>query len=61
MFYMGKLGSDFSHYGYLCLVLLGCITAVEGGMMVVASLVPNYKMGILAGCAFIVSKAIHLL
>ncbi|KAL6341926.1 hypothetical protein AAG906_038171 [Vitis piasezkii] len=53
IFYMGKIGSDFSHYAYLCLVLFGCIAAVESSMMLVASLVPNYKMGILVGSGFI--------
>ncbi|KAJ9699249.1 hypothetical protein PVL29_008042 [Vitis rotundifolia] len=53
IFYMGEIGSDFSHYAYLCLVLFGCIAAVESSMMLVASLVPNYKMGILVGCGFI--------
>ena len=51
-FFMGKIRSGFNYYIYLGLVLLSCIAAVESSMMVVASLVPNYMMGIVIGVGF---------
>ena len=52
IYFMGKLGSGFDHYIYLGLVLLGCIAAVESFMLVVASLVPNYLMGVVVGVGY---------
>ncbi|CAA0805816.1 ABC transporter G family member 15 [Striga hermonthica] len=48
-FYMVKFRSGFSHYAFFCLNLFGCIAMVESVMMIVASLVPNFLMGIIAG------------
>ena len=56
VFFMGKIGSGFDHYICLGLVILSCIMAVESAMMVVASLVPNYMMGIVVGVGFSVSN-----
>ncbi|KAK9169813.1 hypothetical protein Syun_001953 [Stephania yunnanensis] len=39
----------FSRYLYSCLSILSCIAFVESCMMIVASLVPNYLMGIITG------------
>ncbi|PIN07489.1 hypothetical protein CDL12_19946 [Handroanthus impetiginosus] len=41
--------SGFSHYVFYCLNIFGCIAMVESVMMIVASLVPNFLMGIIAG------------
>ncbi|CAI9106280.1 OLC1v1005402C3 [Oldenlandia corymbosa var. corymbosa] len=48
-FFMVKFHSGFSHYVYFCLNIFGCIAVVESCMMIVASLVPNFLMGIIAG------------
>ncbi|XP_051118703.1 ABC transporter G family member 15-like isoform X2 [Andrographis paniculata] len=48
-FYMVKFRSGFSHYIFFCLNIFGCIAMVESVMMIVASLVPNFLMGIIAG------------
>ncbi|GER40781.1 ABC transporter G family member [Striga asiatica] len=48
-FYMVKFRSGFSHYAFFCLNIFGCIAMVESVMMIVASLVPNFLMGIIAG------------
>ncbi|KAI3449994.1 hypothetical protein Pfo_006659 [Paulownia fortunei] len=48
-FYMVKFRSGFSHYVFFCLNIFGCIAMVESVMMIVASLVPNFLMGIIAG------------
>lgn len=48
-FYMAKFRTEFSHYVFFVLNLLTNIAVVESCMMVVASLVPNFLMGIIAG------------
>ncbi|GFQ02783.1 ABC transporter g family member 15 [Phtheirospermum japonicum] len=48
-FYMVKFRSGFSHYAFFCLNIFGSIAMVESVMMIVASLVPNFMMGIIAG------------
>ncbi|KAJ4978973.1 hypothetical protein NE237_009753 [Protea cynaroides] len=48
-FYMVKFRPEFLHYIFFCLNLFGCIAVIESLMMVVASLVPNFLMGIIAG------------
>ncbi|CAK9183475.1 unnamed protein product [Ilex paraguariensis] len=48
-YWMVKFRPGFSHYTYFCLNLFGCIAVVESCMMIVASLVPNFLMGIIAG------------
>ncbi|GLT51027.1 hypothetical protein SLA2020_244740 [Shorea laevis] len=48
-FFMVKFRTGFSHYAFFCLNIFFCIAVVESLMMVVASLVPNYLMGIVTG------------
>lgn len=55
-FYMVKFRPEFSHYVFFCLNLFGSIAVVEGCMMIVASLVPNFLMGIIAGAGVLVSE-----
>lgn len=52
-YYMVKFHSGFSHYVFFCLNLLCSISVVEGCMMVVASLVPNFLMGIVTGAGIL--------
>ncbi|RWR93781.1 ABC transporter G family member 15-like protein [Cinnamomum micranthum f. kanehirae] len=49
IYFMVKFTSDFSHSAYSALNLLGCIAVIESLMMIVASLVPNFLMGIKTG------------
>ncbi|KAL9261680.1 ABC transporter G family member 15-like protein [Drosera capensis] len=44
---------SFSQFIYYALILLGCISVVESCMMVVASLVSNYLMGVITGTGVI--------
>lgn len=55
-YYMVKFRPEFSHYVFFCLNLFSCIAVVESCMMVVASLVPNFLMGIITGAGVIVSS-----
>ncbi|KAD7477152.1 hypothetical protein R6Q59_007009 [Mikania micrantha] len=50
---MVKFQSGFSHITYACLDLMFSIAVVESCMMVIASLVPNFMMGIITGSGFI--------
>lgn len=64
-FFMVKYQSEFPRYAFFCLNLFGCIAMVESVMMIVASLVPNFLMGIIAGAGVLVitnsiNKIIHL-
>ncbi|KAK4788327.1 hypothetical protein SAY86_019646 [Trapa natans] len=52
-YYMVKFRSGFSHYLFFCLNIFSCIAVIESLMMVVASLVPNFLMGILTGAGII--------
>ncbi|XP_059429657.1 ABC transporter G family member 15-like [Corylus avellana] len=52
-FYMVKFRPEFSHYIYYSLNIYLCISVIESLMMVVASLVPNFLMGIIAGAGII--------
>ncbi|XP_059665330.1 ABC transporter G family member 15-like isoform X2 [Cornus florida] len=52
-YYMVKFRPGFSHYVYFCLNLFSCIAVVESCMMIVASLVPNFLMGIITGAGII--------
>lgn len=45
----------FFRYVFFCLNLFGCIAVVESCMMIVASLVPNFLMGIITGAGVLVS------
>ncbi|XP_052182079.1 ABC transporter G family member 15-like [Diospyros lotus] len=49
IYYMVKLRPGFSHFIYSGLDLLSSIAVVESCMMVVASLVPNFLMGLITG------------
>lgn len=55
-FYMVKFRKEFSHYVYFCLIIHTCISVIESLMMVVASLVPNFLMGIITGAGIIVRR-----
>ncbi|CAK9183473.1 unnamed protein product [Ilex paraguariensis] len=50
---MVKFRPGFSHFLYSFLDLLSCIAAIESCMMVVASLVPNFLMGLITGAGII--------
>ncbi|KAK8463710.1 hypothetical protein PHAVU_011G023000 [Phaseolus vulgaris] len=52
-YYMVKFRSEFSHFVYICLDLIGCIAVVESSMMIIASLVPNFLMGLIIGAGYI--------
>ncbi|RDX84345.1 ABC transporter G family member 15, partial [Mucuna pruriens] len=52
-YYMLKFRSEFSHFLYICLDLMGCIAVVESSMMIIASLVPNFLMGLIIGAGYI--------
>ncbi|KAF5725469.1 ABC transporter family protein [Tripterygium wilfordii] len=52
-FYMVKFRPEFSHFVYICLDLTSSIAVVEGCMMTIASLVPNFLMGVIIGAGFI--------
>lgn len=53
-YYMVKFRPEFSHYVYYSLNLYASISVIESLMMVVASLVPNFLMGIITGAGVIV-------
>ncbi|KAK1317871.1 ABC transporter G family member 15 [Acorus calamus] len=48
-YYMVKFHPGITHYLYFCTSLFGSIAVIESLMMVVASLVPNFLMGIVTG------------
>ncbi|KAJ9164327.1 hypothetical protein P3X46_023920 [Hevea brasiliensis] len=52
-FYMVKFRPEFSHFVYACLDLTSSIAAVESCMMTIASLVPNFLMGVIVGAGYI--------
>ncbi|GAB4835246.1 ABC transporter G member 12 [Ancistrocladus abbreviatus] len=52
-YFMVKFQQQYSHFIYFCLMLFGCISVVESCMMVVASLVSNYLMGLITGAGII--------
>ena len=60
-FFMVKYRYEFSRYAFFCLNLFGCIAMVESVMMIVASLVPNFLMGIIAGAGVLVSEKIKII
>lgn len=64
-YFMVHLHPGFSHYLFFVLALYACITVVESLMVVIASVVPNFLMGIIIGAgiqviyncfAFIINK-----
>ncbi|KAJ8493642.1 hypothetical protein OPV22_015363 [Ensete ventricosum] len=48
-YYLIGLQRGFDHFLFFCLVLFASMMVVEGLMMIVASIVPNYLMGIISG------------
>ncbi|KAJ4724325.1 ABC transporter G family member [Melia azedarach] len=48
-FYMVKFRSGFQYFAFFCLNIFLCISVIESLMMVIASLVPNYLMGVVVG------------
>ncbi|XP_074583480.1 ABC transporter G family member 12-like [Curcuma longa] len=52
-YYMVKFRTGFSHFAFYTLTLYGGIADIESLMMIVASLVPNYLMGIITGAGLI--------
>uniref|UniRef100_A0A0D6R0X6 ABC transporter domain-containing protein n=1 Tax=Araucaria cunninghamii TaxID=56994 RepID=A0A0D6R0X6_ARACU len=48
-YYMVGLHSGFSHYAFFVLGLYASVTVVESLMMAIASVVPNFLMGIIIG------------
>ncbi|MBA0803340.1 hypothetical protein Gohar_013566, partial [Gossypium harknessii] len=48
-YYLVGLQKDFGHFVYFVLLLFSSMTVVESIMMTVASIVPNYLMGIITG------------
>lgn len=55
-FYM-VFKAQFSCFIFFCLNIFGSIAMVESVMMIVASLVPNFLMGIITGAGVLVSNA----
>ncbi|KAF5931301.1 hypothetical protein HYC85_032174 [Camellia sinensis] len=53
IYHMVKFRPGFSHFAYTCLDLVNSIAVVESCMMVVASLVPNFLMGLITGAGII--------
>ncbi|PON89141.1 ABC transporter-like [Trema orientale] len=53
VYYMVKFRPEFPSYLYFCLDLLSCIATVESAMMIVASLVPNFLMGVTIGAGYL--------
>ncbi|KAF7833699.1 ABC transporter G family member 15-like [Senna tora] len=50
--FMVKFGHGFFHLFYACLDLFACIAVVESSMMVIASIVPNFLMGVIIGAGY---------
>ncbi|XP_043722185.1 ABC transporter G family member 1-like [Telopea speciosissima] len=48
-YYLAGLQRGFEHYLYFALLLFVCIMLVESLMMVVASIVPNFLLGLIVG------------
>ena len=51
----------FVHFLYFALCLYACVLVVEGMMMAIASVVPNFLMGIITGAGiqvFIINSAL---
>ncbi|PQP97300.1 ABC transporter G family member 11-like isoform X2 [Prunus yedoensis var. nudiflora] len=48
-YYVAGLHKGFEHFFYYACVLFACMMLVESLMMIVASIVPNFLMGIIAG------------
>lgn len=55
-YYMVKFRPGFIHFVFFTVNIYSCISVIESLMMVVASLVPNFLMGIITGAGLIVRK-----
>ncbi|KAL5538216.1 hypothetical protein UlMin_043886 [Ulmus minor] len=53
VYFMVKFRPGFSPYLYFCLDLLSAIATVESVMMIIASLVPNFLMGVIIGAGYL--------
>ncbi|WZZ64314.1 hypothetical protein YC2023_075684 [Brassica napus] len=51
--YMVKFQPSASHFFYSCLDLISAIATVESCMMMIASIVPNFLMGVIIGAGYI--------
>uniref|UniRef100_A0A2N9GIX3 ABC transporter domain-containing protein n=1 Tax=Fagus sylvatica TaxID=28930 RepID=A0A2N9GIX3_FAGSY len=60
-YYMVKFRPEFSHFVYLSLDLISTILVVESTMMIIASLVPNFLMGLIIGAGCIVRKLFFII
>ena len=60
VYFMAGLHPGFSHYVYFVIGLFGCVSVVESLMMAIASIVPNFLMGIICGAGLMVSKRSYL-
>ncbi|RWW03896.1 hypothetical protein GW17_00032913 [Ensete ventricosum] len=54
-YFMVKFRNGFTHFAYFTVSLYASIAVIESLMMIVASLVPNFLMGIITGAGIIVS------
>ncbi|XP_021277890.1 ABC transporter G family member 13 isoform X2 [Herrania umbratica] len=52
-YYMVKFHPGISHFTYVSLDLISSIATVESCMMMIASLVPNFMMGVIIGSGYI--------
>ncbi|CAL9049680.1 unnamed protein product [Musa banksii] len=52
-YFMVKFRNGFSHFAYFTISLYASIAVIESLMMIVASLVPNFLMGIITGAGII--------
>jgi hypothetical protein len=56
VYFMAGLHPGLNHFIFFIINLFGCITVVESLMMAIASVVPNFLMGIITGAGIMVSK-----
>jgi len=49
VYFMVQLHPGWDHFVYFVLMLFACVACVESLMMAVASVVPNFLMGIITG------------
>ena len=56
VYFMVKFRPEFHSYLYFSIDLLSCIATVESAMMIVASVVPNFLMGVTVGAGYLVTE-----
>jgi ABC-type multidrug transport system permease subunit len=59
-YFMAGLHPGFSHYVFYIVNIFGCITVVESLMMAIASVVPNFLMGIITGAGVMVMSQVPI-